>query len=61
MDLSLPAPSEINAVMTREDLSQGQAVANYTLQYQDSSSEWHDIKVCVNLALLSSWKSLTLR
>ena len=42
----MPATSTINAFMTREDLSKGQAVASYALQYKDASTgDWTPIKV----------------
>ena len=45
VELVFPSPAVINAIVTREDLSKGQAVASYNLEYKDTDGAWTPIQV----------------
>jgi len=47
LEIDLGAPTFFNAVMTREDLSQGQRITSYAIDYYDhASSIWKSFPVC---------------
>merc|ERR1712232_253740 len=47
LEIDLGGPTFFNAVMTREDLSQGQRITSYAVDYyDDASSSWKAFPVC---------------
>eukprot|EP00730_Choanoeca_flexa_P001381 TRINITY_DN10611_c0_g1_i4.p1 TRINITY_DN10611_c0_g1~~TRINITY_DN10611_c0_g1_i4.p1 ORF type:complete len:572 (+),score=87.06 TRINITY_DN10611_c0_g1_i4:28-1716(+) len=45
VEVPIPADAQVNAVMAREDLSRGQAVAKYQLSFMDSNGVWNPLTI----------------